>query len=153
MMKIATPAFAASATATRMTYARPSRNIVSSMRACRPVSRPNEVGRGMGEILPGGSPPDASIARRDEDSPAARGCGAPARAVGGAAAAVRRGFAAEPPQRRPEEDPGDAGPHRPAKGDRTGPHEPDQRLQRAHRLAAGPHRAARAAPGGRAGRP
>src|SRR4051795_10898533 len=111
MMKIATPAFAASATATRMTYARPSRNIVSSMRACRPVSRPNEVGRGMGEILPGGLTSDASIARRDEDPPADRGCGAPARAVGIAAPAVRGGVpAAQPPRRHPEEDPRDAGP-------------------------------------------
>src|SRR3954451_23519299 len=118
MMKIATPAFAASATATRMTYARPSRNIVSSMRACRPVSRPNEVGRGMGEILPGGLTSDASIARRDEDPPADRGCGAPARAVGGPAARIGRGCADQPPQRHPEEDPGYPGAHRPPQGNR-----------------------------------
>src|SRR3954454_13222950 len=153
MRKIATPAFAARATATSTTYTRPSRSIVTSMRAWRPGSRPKDVERGMDEILPGGSTADASIARRDEDSPADRGCGAPARALGGPAAGVGRGFAAEPPERHPEEDPGHAGAHRPAQGDRTRPHEPDQRLQPADRLSPGADRAPRAPPGGRPGRP
>src|SRR3954464_15626774 len=99
--------------------------MVTSIRAWRERSRPKVVGRGMGEILPGGSSSDASIARRDEDPPADCGCGAPARALGGPAASVRRGIAAEPPERHPEEDPVDAGPHRPPQGNRTRPDDAD----------------------------
>src|SRR5690349_8408732 len=93
--------------------------MVTSIRAWRARSRPKVVGRGMGEILPGGTTADASIARRDEDPPADRGCGAPARAVGGPAARVGRGRADAPPQRHPEEDPVDTGAHRPPQGHRA----------------------------------
>src|SRR3954471_14755939 len=127
--------------------------MVTSIRAWRERSRPKGVGRGMGEILPGGSTADASIARRDEDSPADRGCGAPARAVGGPAARIGRGLAEQPPERRPEEDPGHAGPHRPPQGDRARPDDADRRLLAADRRAAGPDRPARAAPSAGPGGP
>ena len=99
---------------------------MSSIRAWSPGSRPNDVGRGMEQILPNdgraGSLASRAAMRISAADRGMRRCRSPSWALAAAALrrAPRRGGRA---RRRPEEDPDDAGQDRPAQGDRAGAHD------------------------------